>query len=54
MCYERRRAEACVDESAHHAQCCLRCITKLFEWGSFVIGVGMPLRPNLKKNHDLA
>jgi hypothetical protein len=20
MCYERRRAEACVDESAHHAQ----------------------------------
>jgi hypothetical protein len=19
MCYERRRAEACVDESAHHA-----------------------------------
>ena len=29
MCYERRRAEACVDESAHHAlvidpqHCCL-------------------------------
>ncbi len=21
MCYERLRAEACVDESAHHAQC---------------------------------
>jgi hypothetical protein len=23
MCYERRRAEACVDESAHHAQVCV-------------------------------
>ncbi len=23
MCYERRRAEACVDESAHHAHVCL-------------------------------
>ena len=23
MCYERRRAEACVDESAHHAQQCV-------------------------------
>ena len=22
MCYERRRAEACVDESAHHAGVC--------------------------------
>jgi hypothetical protein len=25
MCYERRRAEACVDESAHHAQNVERC-----------------------------
>ena len=23
MCYERRRAEACVDESAHHAEVCV-------------------------------
>ncbi len=38
MCYDRRRAEACVDESAHHARCvCYVCvfitagpITKLF------------------------
>jgi len=43
MCYERRRAEACVDESAHHAlgPVGTRCvcfitagpITKLFAWG---------------------
>jgi hypothetical protein len=33
MCYERRRAEACVDESAHHAQilvCPSRTSTPVF------------------------
>jgi hypothetical protein len=41
MCYERRRAEACVDESAHHAplggKVCVFITagpsTKLFTWG---------------------
>jgi hypothetical protein len=31
MCYERRRAEACVDESAHHAlgqTCCVLSLLK--------------------------
>jgi len=32
MCYERRRAEACVDESAHHALANLVGVT-LSEWG---------------------
>jgi hypothetical protein len=27
MCYERRRAEACVDESAHHALFVYYCST---------------------------
>ena len=26
MCYERRRAEACVDESAHHALVTAYCV----------------------------
>ncbi len=26
MCYERRRAEACVDESAHHAVFSIVCV----------------------------
>jgi len=36
MCYDRRRAEACVDESAHHALCVFITagpITKLFAGG---------------------
>ena len=34
MCYDRRRAEACVDESAHHAhRSSITGVTKLFAWG---------------------
>jgi len=29
MCYERRRAEACVDESAHHALGLILCVLLL-------------------------
>jgi hypothetical protein len=34
MCYERRRAEACVDEAAHQCVVCITVVpnTKLCAW----------------------
>jgi len=38
MCYERRRAEACVDESAHHQPCTLTQGAPVFP-GSSRLGI---------------